>query len=122
MSETGKLTGKIALVTGGNSGIGYATAKEFRFQGAQVIISGRNSQAIQEAALNLGADVLGIEADVRDLAALERLFQTVKERFGGLDVLFVNAGTAKMGPIGQINEETFNEVMDINFKGAYFTI
>lgn len=116
------LAGKVAVVTGGNSGIGFATAAEYYAQGAKVVISGRNAKLIAEAAATIGDGVVGIEADVRDLQALENLFQTVNARFGGIDVLFVNAGVAKMGAIGQISESVFDEVMDINFKGAYFTI
>jgi NAD(P)-dependent dehydrogenase (short-subunit alcohol dehydrogenase family) len=120
--QLGRLTGKVAVITGGNSGIGFAVAQEFKNNGAKVIITGRNGQAVQEAAANLGADVLGVEADVRDAAALEALFQRVKAQFGGVDVLFVNAGIAKMGAIQNVSESLFDEVMDVNFKGAYFTI
>jgi NAD(P)-dependent dehydrogenase (short-subunit alcohol dehydrogenase family) len=119
---TGKLEGKVAVITGGNSGIGLATAREFKENGAKVVISGRNVQALREAVTELGDDVVAVEADVRDLGAMERLFSTAKERFGGVDVLFVNAGTAKMGPIQDMSEAVFDEVMDINFKGAYYTI
>jgi NAD(P)-dependent dehydrogenase (short-subunit alcohol dehydrogenase family) len=115
-----KLSGKVAVVTGGNSGIGFATAKEFRSQGAKVAISGRTKVA--EAAKELGDDVLGITADVKNFADLDRLFTTVHEKLGKVDILFVNAGMAKMGPIGDVSEADFDEVMDINFKGAYFTI
>ncbi|MGL4608494.1 MAG: SDR family oxidoreductase [Trueperaceae bacterium] len=114
------LLGKVAVVTGGNSGIGFATAKEFRSQGAKVAISGRNGVA--EAAKELSSDVLGVTADVKNMSDLETLFKTVHEKLGKIDVLFVNAGMAKMAPIGNVSEADFDEVMNINFKGAYFTI
>lgn len=115
-----KLSGKVAVVTGGNSGIGFATAQEFRGQGAKVAISGRTKVA--DAAKELGEDVLGITADVTKFADLENLFKTVHDKLGKVDVLFVNAGMAKMGPISDVSEADFDEVMAINFKGAYFTI
>jgi NAD(P)-dependent dehydrogenase (short-subunit alcohol dehydrogenase family) len=114
------LLGKVAIVTGGNSGIGFATAKEFRSQGAKVAISGRTN--VVEAAEKLGENVLGIVADVTKFADLEGLFKTVHEKLGKVDVLFVNAGMAKMGPISDVSEADFDEVMNINFKGAYFTV
>lgn len=115
-----KLSGKIAVVTGGNSGIGLATAKEFRDQGAKVAISGRNNVA--EAAKQIGADVLGVTADVIKISELDNLFKTVNEKLGKVDVLFVNAGIAKVAPLADASEAHFDEIMDINFKGAYFTI
>ncbi|MDZ4764187.1 MAG: SDR family oxidoreductase [Chloroflexota bacterium] len=120
--ESGRLVGKVAVVTGGNSGIGLAVACEFHAQGAQVVISGRDPNTLREAAAQIGGDVLAIEADVRDLAALTRMFETVKAERGQIDVLFVNAGIARMGSLSETTESMFDEVMDINFKGAYFTI
>jgi NAD(P)-dependent dehydrogenase (short-subunit alcohol dehydrogenase family) len=114
------LQGKVAVVTGGNSGIGFATAKEFRAQGAKVAISGRSEVA--KAAKELGEDVLGVTADVKSLVDLDQLFKTVHDKLGKIDVLFVNAGIAKMGPVDTVSEADFDEVMAINFKGAYFTI
>jgi NAD(P)-dependent dehydrogenase (short-subunit alcohol dehydrogenase family) len=114
------LQGKVAVVTGGNSGIGFATAKEFRVQGAKVAISGRSEVA--KAAKELGEDVLAVTADVKSLVDLDQLFKTVHYKLGKVDVLFVNAGIAKMGPVDTVSEADFDEVMDINFKGAYFTI
>lgn len=115
-----KLTGKVAVVTGGNSGIGFATAKEFRAQGAKVAISGRSEVA--KAVKELGDDVLGITADVIKFADLDNLFKTVHNKLGKVDVLFVNAGVAKVAPLADASEAHFDEIMDINFKGAYFTI
>lgn len=117
-----KLAGKIAVVTGGGSGIGRATAQIFAENGAHVIITGRNTTALAQAAAELGPQVTAITADVSRLADLDQLFQTVGERFGGVDVLFVNAGIAKMGAIGDVSESDFDAVIDTNFKGAYFTI
>ncbi|GAB4509295.1 MAG: SDR family oxidoreductase [Anaerolineae bacterium] len=115
-----KLSNKTAVITGGNSGIGLAVAQEFAAQGATVIITGRDQARLDEAAQALG--VSAIQADVRDTAALEQAFEQVKAEHGGLDILFVNAGIAKMGPVEAMTEAVFDEVMDINFKGAYFTI
>jgi NAD(P)-dependent dehydrogenase (short-subunit alcohol dehydrogenase family) len=116
------LTGKVAVVTGGNSGIGLATAQEFRARGAAVAISGRNAQAVDEAARRLGDDVLGVTADVQDVTALERLFETVEQKLGKVDILFVNAGIAKMGALADVSQDDFDEVMGVNFKGAFFTV
>jgi NAD(P)-dependent dehydrogenase (short-subunit alcohol dehydrogenase family) len=115
-----KLSGKVAVVTGGNSGIGFATAKEFRSQGAKVAISGRTR--VLETARELGDDVLGVAADVKSFTDLDRLFATVHKTLGKVDILFVNAGMAKMGALEDVSEADFDEVMNINFKGAFFTI
>lgn len=118
----GKLEGKVAVVTGGNSGIGRATAKEFKEQGARVVISGRDQQTLDEAAQEIGGDVLAVRADTSSLAEIDKLFAAVKEKFGHVDVLFVNAGIGKFAPLEAVTEELFDQIMDINFKGAYFTI
>lgn len=118
----GKLDGKIALVTGGSSGIGLATAQAFREEGARVVITGRNGATLTAAASELGAGVLPIVADVTSIADLERLFATVQSELGGLDVLFVNAGIASFSPLPETSEAFFDEMMNINFKGAFFTI
>ena len=113
------LTGKIAVVTGGNSGIGYATAQYFKEAGANVIITGRSADRVVTAATELG--VKGIVADVTDLLAIDSLVAQVKNEFGKIDVLFVNAGVFNPAPVGQISEEMFDMQMGINFKGALFT-
>ena len=118
----GKLEGKVAVVTGGNSGIGLATAKEFREQGAQVVITGRDQQTLNEAKEEIGGDVLAVRSDTSSLAEIDKLFAAVKEKFGKIDVLFVNAGIGKFAPVEAVTEELFDSIMDINFKGAYFTI
>lgn len=118
----GKLNGKVAVVTGGGSGIGFAAARAFVEEGARVVISGRSEEALVRAASELGPEAVAVRADVTNLADLERLFATVKERFGGLDVLFVNAGVVQAAPIQNVSEQVFDEILDINFKGAFFTI
>ncbi len=115
-----KLNGKIAVVTGGNSGIGYSTAKELADNGASVVITGRSKERVQKAAEELG--VTGVVADVTDLAAIDNLVGQVKNEFGKVDILFVNAGIFAPAPVGQISEEMFDNQMGINFKGAVFTI
>jgi NAD(P)-dependent dehydrogenase (short-subunit alcohol dehydrogenase family) len=115
-----QLKGKIAVVTGGNSGIGYATAKELRAQGATVIITGRNKASIEKAAAEL--DVKGIVSDQSDLSQIDALAAEVKQTNGSVDILFINAGVAFFSPIEAATEAHFDEIMNINFKGAYFTL
>lgn len=113
------LKGKIAVVTGGNSGIGFASAQELKNQGATVIITGRNSEKVEEASQKLG--VQGIVADVKSLSAIENLVEQVKRDLNKVDILFVNAGIFQPAPVGSISEEMFDHQMAINFKGAVFT-
>ena len=113
------LNGKVAVVTGGNSGIGFASAKELKNQGAKVVITGRDPQKVSNAAQELG--VTGFVADVSDLSAIDSLVAKVKNEFGSVDILFVNAGIFQPAPIGQISEAMFDQQMGINFKGAVFT-
>jgi NAD(P)-dependent dehydrogenase (short-subunit alcohol dehydrogenase family) len=114
------LTGKVAVITGGNSGIGFATAQEFKRLGAKVAISGRTG--VNEAAKQIGNDVIGITADVTKLEDLDRLFAEVEQKLGKVDVVFVNAGMVKMGGVADVTEAGFDEIMNVNFKGAFFTI
>ena len=114
------LKGKVAVVTGGNSGIGYSTAKKLKEQGATVIITGRSAERVRKAADELG--VKGIIADVSDLSAITTAATQVKNEFGNIDILFVNAGIFTPAPVGQISEDIFDNLMNINFKGAVFTI
>jgi NAD(P)-dependent dehydrogenase (short-subunit alcohol dehydrogenase family) len=118
----GKLEGKVAVITGGNSGIGLATAKEFKNQGARVAISGRDLETLESARKEIGSDVLAVRADTARLGDIDNLFATVKNEFGNIDVLFINAGIALFAPVENVTEEFFDRIMDINFKGAYFTI
>ncbi|MGH7791452.1 MAG: SDR family NAD(P)-dependent oxidoreductase, partial [Thermodesulfobacteriota bacterium] len=117
-----RLEGKVAVITGGNSGIGLATAREFKEQGAKVVISGRDKNTLDEAVLSIGGGVLGVQSDVTNLADIDRLYAKTLERFGKIDVLFVNAGVAKFAPVGDTTEALYDEVLNINLKGAYFTI
>lgn len=110
---------KTIVITGGNSGIGYATAERFAQEGAEVIITGRSAERVQEAAKTLGAT--GYVADVTDLQALDQLKSDIEKNHGTIDTLFINAGVFKGSPIEAIDETHYNEVMDINFKGAVFT-
>lgn len=114
------LNGKIALVTGGNSGIGHAAAKALAANGAQVIITGRREAAVKQAADELGTT--GLIADQGVVADIEKLSQDVKAQFGKIDILFINAGVASFSSIADATEEGFDYMMDINFKGAYFTL
>jgi NAD(P)-dependent dehydrogenase (short-subunit alcohol dehydrogenase family) len=117
-----RLEGKVAVITGGNSGIGLATAKQFRDEGARIAISGRSQKTLDEAAKQLGNDALVVQADVSKLEDAEKLFSAVEKRFGKIDILFVNAGVAKFVPVDQVEEEHYDEIFNINAKGAYFTI
>jgi NAD(P)-dependent dehydrogenase (short-subunit alcohol dehydrogenase family) len=116
-----KLQDKIAVITGGNSGIGLATAHEFKAQGARVIIIGRKPDAVAAAAREIGGDTLGLVADVSKVAELDEAFKIIREKYGRVDVLFANAGIAKFAPIADVTEEFFLEQTAINVKGAYFT-
>jgi len=115
-----RLTNKVAVVTGGNSGIGYATAKEFVAEGATVVITGRNKAAVEKAASEIGA--VGIVSDQGNLPAIDQLVAAVKSRYGKVDTLFINAGVAAFVPFDAVTEDQFDNMMDINFKGAFFTL
>jgi NAD(P)-dependent dehydrogenase (short-subunit alcohol dehydrogenase family) len=118
----GKLEGKIALVTGGNSGIGLATAKKFVEEGAYVFITGRRDSELAAAVKEIGKNVTGVQGDVSNLNDLDRLFAQIKREKGRLDVLFGNAGVATYAPLGAITEERFDSIFDINVKGLLFTV
>ena len=117
-----RLEGKVAVVTGGNSGIGLAAAKRLKDEGARVAISGRSKKTLDEALKILGKDALAVQADVAKLGEIDKLFAAVSEKFGKIDVLFVNAGVAKFVPLNAVTEEHYDEIFDIDAKGAYFTI
>ncbi|MHC0440263.1 SDR family NAD(P)-dependent oxidoreductase [Flavobacterium sp. 3-210] len=114
------LKDKVAVITGGNSGIGYATAKQLKEQGAQVIITGRRKEAIEKAAQELG--VKAVTADQSNVSDIENLVAKVKADFGTVDILFINAGIAGLGTIEQTSEELYDSIMNVNLKGAYFTL
>lgn len=118
----GKLSNKVALVTGGNSGIGLATAQRFALEGAEVVITGRRRDALEEAVGLIGKSAVGIRADASRLADLDALYQEVGERFGRLDVLVANAGIIRPAPGDQVDEQQFDEQSDINVKGVFYTI
>ena len=117
-----KLEGKVAVITGGNSGIGLATARRFVAEGAHVFITGRRQAELDEAVRQIGKHVTGVEGDVENLADLDRLFATVKRQQGRLDVLFANAGFLALAPLGSITEDHFDNLFDVNVKGVLFTV
>jgi NAD(P)-dependent dehydrogenase (short-subunit alcohol dehydrogenase family) len=117
-----KLEGKIAVITGGNSGIGLATAKRFVSEGAYVFITGRRQKELDIALSEIGKNVVGIQGDVSNLEDLHRLYNTVKDQKGHLDILFANAGIAQFAPLGEISEEHFDNIFRINVKGVLFTV
>lgn len=117
-----KLEGKVVLVTGGSSGIGLAAARLFQQHGARLVVTGRDVDALARAREELGSEVLVLRSDAGSLAQIDALLQQVKDRFGKLDVLFVNAAIAKAAPIEAVSEDLFDDLMDINVKGVFFTI
>jgi NAD(P)-dependent dehydrogenase (short-subunit alcohol dehydrogenase family) len=117
-----KLEGKVAVITGGNSGIGLASARRFVAEGAHVFITGRRQAELDEAVTQIGRNVTAVQGDVSHLTDLDRLFATVKQQEGRLDVLFANAGVPALTPLGEITEEHFDKVFAINVKGLLFTV
>jgi NAD(P)-dependent dehydrogenase (short-subunit alcohol dehydrogenase family) len=117
-----RLEGKVALITGGNSGIGLATAKQFVNEGAYVYISGRRDTELAAAVKEIGKNVTGIQGDVSNLGDLDRLFAKIKREKGKLDIVFANAGVATYAPFGKITEEHFDSIFGINVKGLLFTV
>ena len=117
----GKLQGKVAIITGGTSGIGLATAKLFVREGAHVFITGRRQKELDEAVKVIGSNVTGIQGDVAKLADLNRLYDTVKVK-GRIDIVFANAGVSEFAPLGAITEEHFDKLFNINVKGTLFTV
>ena len=117
-----RFEGKVAVVTGGNSGIGLGVAKAYAQEGAQVAITGRNEKTLERAAKEIGDGTLAIQADVGKVAQIEAAMKKIKERFGRIDALFVNAGVARFVPFDEVTEEFFDETVDINLKGVFFTV
>jgi len=117
-----RFEGKVAVVTGGNSGIGLATAKRLHEEGARVAISGRSQKTLDEAVKIIGNGTLAVKADVAKAADLDHLYTAVVEKYGKIDILFANAGVAKFGPVEFSTEELFDEMFDINVKGAFFSV
>jgi NAD(P)-dependent dehydrogenase (short-subunit alcohol dehydrogenase family) len=117
-----KLAGKVAVITGGSSGIGLATAKRFVEEGAYVFITGRRQNELDAAVKQIGRNGMGIQGDVAKLPDIDKLYAAVKEQKGKLDVVFANAGIGELAPVGQISEESFDKQFDVNVKGVLFTV
>ena len=117
-----RLEGKVAVVTGGNSGIGLAAAKRLQEEGAHVVITGRNAKTLEDAVKSIGNGILAVQSDVAKAADLDKLYAAVSKKFGKIDVLFVNAGIYKFAPLASTSESLYDELFDINTRGAYFTI
>jgi NAD(P)-dependent dehydrogenase (short-subunit alcohol dehydrogenase family) len=118
----GKLEGKIAVITGGNSGIGLATARRFVAEGAHVFITGRRKAELDAAVTEIQGGTVGVQGDVSNLADLDRLYETVSQKAGRVDVLFANAGLGEFLPLGMITEEHFDKTFGVNVKGTLFTV
>jgi NAD(P)-dependent dehydrogenase (short-subunit alcohol dehydrogenase family) len=117
-----KLEGKVAVITGGNSGIGLVTAQRFVSDGAYVFVTGRLQTELDAAVKQIGKNVTGVQSDVSNLADLDRIYATVKEQKGSIDILFANAGVGQRARLGTITEAQFDEIFDINVKGLLFTV
>lgn len=120
--STNKLAGKIALVTGGSSGLGLATAQRFAAEGARVFITGRRQSELDAAVPQIGGDAVGVQGDISKLEDLDRLYDIIKQKAGRLDILFANAGGGEFMPLGQITETHFDKYFGINVKGTLFTV
>jgi NAD(P)-dependent dehydrogenase (short-subunit alcohol dehydrogenase family) len=120
--HAGKLEGKVALITGGNSGIGLATAKQFVNEGAYVFITGRREAELAAAKKQIGKNVTAIQGDVSNLDDLDRLFAQIRKEKGNIDIVFANAGVARYAPLGAITEDFVDSIFDINVKGVLFTV
>jgi NAD(P)-dependent dehydrogenase (short-subunit alcohol dehydrogenase family) len=118
----GRLQGKVAVITGGSEGIGLATAQLFVNEGAYVFITGRRQKELDEAMTAIGSNVTGVQGDVAKLADLDRLYGIVSKVKGRIDVIFANAGVGEFVPFGNVSEEHFDKLFDINVKGALFTV
>jgi NAD(P)-dependent dehydrogenase (short-subunit alcohol dehydrogenase family) len=117
-----KLQGKVAVITGGTSGIGLATAQRFAAEGAYVFVTGRRQAELDEAVKLIGGNATGVRGDIANLSDLDRLYATVKREKGQIDVLFANAGTGAFAPLGSISEEHYDGIFDVNVKGTLFTV
>lgn len=118
----GRLNGKTALVTGGNSGIGLATAQTFVREGARVAITGRNPDTLEEARRTLGDDAQALQVDIKNLSELDEMYERVDKAFGGLDIVFANAGVGTPCPLEEFTEELFDDIYNVNVKGVFFTV
>jgi NAD(P)-dependent dehydrogenase (short-subunit alcohol dehydrogenase family) len=122
MNMPQKLSGKAAVITGGSSGIGLATAKQFVNEGAYVFITGRRQNELDTAVSEIGRNVTGVQSDVSKMEDLDRLYAAIKEQKGKLDIVFANAGTGAFAPLEQISEEHFDKQFDVNVRGMLFTV
>lgn len=118
----GRLSGRIALITGGTTGIGFATAQLFQKEGARVIVTGHNPKTVEDAQKALGVDALVVASDAGSLADADALMKIISEKFGRLDVLFANAGIVQFAPVEQVDESFFDRQFDLNVKGLFFTV
>jgi NAD(P)-dependent dehydrogenase (short-subunit alcohol dehydrogenase family) len=122
INASNKLAGKVAVVTGGNSGMGLATAQRFVAEGAHVFITGRRQAELDQAVKQIGRNVTGVQGDVSKLADIDRLYATVKKEKGRIDVLYANAGIGEWVGVNDITEDHYNRIMDVNVKGTLFTV
>ena len=122
MAESKKLQGKVAVITGGTEGIGLATATLFAKEGAYVFITGRRQKELDEAVKSIGSNVSGIQGDVANLADLDRLYETVAEVKGQIDIVFANAGVGEFVLLGAVTEEHFDKLFNVNVRGTLFTV
>jgi NAD(P)-dependent dehydrogenase (short-subunit alcohol dehydrogenase family) len=122
MTTSDRFHGKVALITGGTSGLGLATAKRFVAEGAQVFVTGRRKDAVDGAVVDIGGNITGVQGDVAKLADLDRLYDVIREKAGRLDVLFANAGGGEFVPLAEITEAHFDKYFGINVKGTLFTV
>jgi len=118
----GKLEGKVAVITGGTTGIGFAAAKLFVKEGAYVFITGRRQKELDEAVKKIGSNVVGVQGDISELTDLDRVYETIKAKGKKIDIVFANAGVAEFAPLGRITEEHFDKLFSINVKGTLFTV
>jgi len=118
----GKLQGKVAVITGGTTGIGFAAAKLFVKEGAYVFITGRRQKELDEAVKKIGSNVVGVQGDISELTDLDRVYETIKAKGKKIDIVFANAGVAEFAPLGRITEEHFDKLFSINVKGTLFTV
>jgi NAD(P)-dependent dehydrogenase (short-subunit alcohol dehydrogenase family) len=117
-----RLNGKVALITGGNSGIGLATAMRFAEEGADVVITGRRKKELDQAAAQIGRNVTAVQGDVSRLEDLDRLYATVRDKYGRLDILFANAGIGIVAPLEAVTEDQFDRQIGVNIKGLFFSV
>ena len=118
----GKLTNKVAVITGGSKGIGLETAKLFAQEGAKVVITGRDRDSLEKAKVSIPFEVLAVQGDVANLSDIDRLYSETADKYGKIDILFVNAGIAERVFVGEVSEEVFDRISNVNYKGAYFTV